>query len=54
MRPTIADDDYLKSIPFCGMAPATVSGYKTCLRADPLPIYRSTSELALRSSLTTN
>ena len=35
MRPTIADDDYLKSIPFCGMAPAIVSGYKTCLRADP-------------------
>ena len=40
MRPIIADDDYLKSILY-GMAPAIVSGYKTCLRADPLPVYRS-------------
>ena len=29
--------------PFYGMAPATVSGYKTCLRADPLTDHRSPS-----------
>ena len=39
-RPTLADVTYLKtisSILHCsdGMAPATASGYKTCLRADP-------------------
>ena len=33
-RIAIADADYLE-IPGFGLVPATVSGYKTCLRADP-------------------
>ena len=37
--PTIADV-YIDISPFYGMAPATVSGYKTCLRADPPTDYR--------------
>ena len=37
--PTTADD-YIDISPFYGMAPATVSGYKTCLRADPPTDYR--------------
>ena len=37
--PTISDVYYLKSTR-CGggVAPAIVSGYKTCLRADPTPL----------------
>ena len=37
----IITDVYIDISPFYGMAPATVSGYKTCLRADPLTDHRS-------------
>ena len=48
VRPTIADDDYLKSGPFYGMAPATVSGHLPAGR--PLPIYRSKLDRFLLAS----
>ena len=38
---TTADDDYTKVLSLTGAAPATVSGYKICPRADPFTLHAS-------------